>query len=265
MNSILDGAIVRAIEALNTHFPSVLSGPGLGSSGGSIKSSPTNGHTNGVGPGPGSSTSNGASAQMAPTNGHGHGHSNGTGTAADHTRPSFDLSSTPSHVLLNLHIQQFIESFRGLAPASTASPSSSSSLSSSFHGSQSFGADSTGTLQHALTAASGLHAEAGRLADPADRAVYVREITEAGALFAYSDPEASPVGGFLKQERRIRLAQQVNRAILSTSPCSMLCGLRECDADAVHCRINGTLVDELARRDCKTDSGIIQSDRTGRQ
>lgn len=75
---------------------------------------------------------------------------------------------------------------------------------------------SGGTLTHALTAASGLHAEAAKL-DPAARSVYVREITEAGALFAYTDPEQSPVGGFLKQERRIALADQVNRAILRTS------------------------------------------------
>jgi len=75
---------------------------------------------------------------------------------------------------------------------------------------------STGGLQHALTAASGLHAEAALL-EPSIRAVYVREITEAGALFAYTDPDNSPVGGFLQQERRIALAEQVNRAILSTS------------------------------------------------
>jgi hypothetical protein len=75
---------------------------------------------------------------------------------------------------------------------------------------------STGGLQHALTAASGLHAEAALL-EPSIRAVYVREITEAGALFAYTDPDNSPVGGFLQQERRIALAEQVNRAILSKS------------------------------------------------
>lgn len=139
----------------------------------------------------------------------------------DSSKPSFELSSHPAHVLLNLHIQQFIESFRLLGPSNPSSPSSSiSSLTSStqLHASQSIGSlgngNGSGTLQHALTAASGLHAEASKL-DPTDRAVYVREITEAGALFAYSDPENSPVGGFLKQERRILLAKQVNRAILS--------------------------------------------------
>lgn len=78
------------------------------------------------------------------------------------------------------------------------------------------GGGGAGSLQQALAAAGGLHAEAGRL-EPADRAVYVREITEAGALLAYTDPESSPVGGFLKQERRIQLARQVNRAILRES------------------------------------------------
>lgn len=79
--------------------------------------------------------------------------------------------------------------------------------------SQSTGAEG---LQHALTAASGLHAEAALL-EPSVRAVYVREITEAGALFAYTDPDNSPVGGFLMQDRRIALAEQVNRAVLSES------------------------------------------------
>jgi hypothetical protein len=36
-------------------------------------------------------------------------------------------------------------------------------------------------------------------------------------LFAYTDPDNSPVGGFLMQDRRIALAEQVNRAVLSES------------------------------------------------
>jgi hypothetical protein len=72
------------------------------------------------------------------------------------------------------------------------------------------------TLTHALTAAQGLHAEAKKLG-PEDRAVYLQEIKDVGALFAYTDPETSILKGFLEQGRRIVLAEQVNRAILRES------------------------------------------------
>ena len=69
------------------------------------------------------------------------------------------------------------------------------------------------TLTNALTAAQELHAEAKKL--PADvRAVYLQEIKDVGALFAYTDPETSILKGFLEQRRRIALAEQVNAAIL---------------------------------------------------
>lgn len=75
---------------------------------------------------------------------------------------------------------------------------------------------SAGTLQHALTAAQGLHQEAKKL--PAhERAVYLQEIKDVGALFAYTDPETSILKGYLDQERRIALAEQINRAILRMS------------------------------------------------
>jgi len=146
--------------------------------------------------------------------------------------PTFPNSTHPSHILLNLHIQQFIESFRSL-PQTMSPGSSTSSLTSNQNNnlmsmsmsmsmsipnpSASRNGNGVGGLQQALTAASGLHAEAALL-DPSARAVYVREITDAGALFAYTDPEDSPVSGFLRQERRIVLAEQVNRAILRMSP-----------------------------------------------
>lgn len=79
------------------------------------------------------------------------------------------------------------------------------------------GSSSSGvTLTNALTAAQGLHQEAKKLA-PEDRAVYLQEIKDVGALLAYTDPETSILKGFLEQGRRIALADQVNRAILSMS------------------------------------------------
>lgn len=140
-------------------------------------------------------------------------------TSSDHALPVLPHSTQPQHVRLNLSIQQFIESFRQLTPSSPSSPSSSiSSLTSSNHlngsGILGTGPPSTSmTLTHALSAAQGLHAEAKKL--PAeDRAVYLQEIKDVGALFAYSEPETSILKGFLEQGRRIALAEQVNRAIL---------------------------------------------------
>jgi hypothetical protein len=214
INHILNGAIGRAIDELQSHYPAVLD-----SSNDNGESARTNlpSRSNG--------TANGA------TNGNGNGASNGNGHSENSTtpapariydppapqpnsKPSFPLSTSPSQITLNLHIQQFIESFRSLPQPVSPSSSISTSMSMSMSMSMS---QSTGGLQHALTAASGLHAEAALL-EPSIRAVYVREITEAGALFAYTDPDNSPVGGFLQQERRIALAEQINRAILSKSP-----------------------------------------------
>jgi hypothetical protein len=69
------------------------------------------------------------------------------------------------------------------------------------------------TLTNALTAAQGLHQEAKKLGAE-DRAVYLLEIKDVVALFAYTDPESSILRGFLDQNRRIALAEQINRAIL---------------------------------------------------
>ena len=216
LNYILNGAIIRAVEALHTHFPSVLD------------DSTPQPHSNGATP-TYAPPINGNHTLLHPSHAH-QSTSNrplfSSGPGSDHTLPVFPHSSHPSHVKLNLEIQQFIESFRQLAPSSPSSPSSSiSSLTSSMHMSMSNPTNPTAsngthgttvTLTHALTAAQGLHAEAKKL--PADaRAVYLQEIKDVGALFAYTNPETSILKGFLEQGRRIALAEQVNRAILSTS------------------------------------------------
>lgn len=206
--------------------------------------------------------SNGAGpAGAIGTNGHsngsgrtslGNGSSNGNGGASyDYALPVMHLSLRPAHVKLNLSIQAFIESFRQLAPSSSPSTPSSSvgdlsgsmsmSMSTSIHVPSGAGKGPQGgsglsssavTLTNALTAAQGLHAEAKKL-DPEDRAVYLQEIKDVGALLAYTDPETSILKGFLEQTRRIALADQVNRAILCelsfllfalSSNCHHLCG-----------------------------------------
>ncbi|KAK8864456.1 hypothetical protein IAR55_001705 [Kwoniella newhampshirensis] len=212
LNHILNGAIIRAVEGLNTYFSSVLADPpaNLTSAGSSSVIQHSNGHPSHL------SSTYLSSTSSRPTNGGGHP----SGSISDHSLPVFLHSYHPSHVRLNLQIQQFIESFRQLTPSSPSSPSSSiSSLTNSQTLNNGAGTgtismtSSSVTLTHALTAAQGLHSEAKKL--PADvRAIYLQEIKDVGALFAYTDPETSILKGFLEQSRRIALADQINSAIL---------------------------------------------------
>ncbi|RXK36904.1 hypothetical protein M231_05806 [Tremella mesenterica] len=190
MNYILNGAIQRAIDTLQLYFPSVLTTPKRSSD----KS-------------PWSLPPQSLSSNPEPSS-----------DFDSHAYPVFPNSTHPQHIALNLQIQNFIENFRAIVPPSSPSSSASSnSLTSSMHMSTSFTqmSNSTATLQHTLAAAQGLHLEAKKLR-PEERAAYLSEIKDAGALFAYSDPENSPLKGFLEQSRRIRLAEQVNRAILKS-------------------------------------------------
>ncbi|ORX36588.1 CTLH/CRA C-terminal to lish motif domain-domain-containing protein [Kockovaella imperatae] len=266
INYILNGAIIRAVEALNTYFPAVLDT--------SAPASPTTslrpmGNPWAVSPSPSASTSSLSALPAKPaysttttlglnvpppsgmggTSTPGSGSiSNGSSTpgSSDLTIPVFPTSTTPSHVALNLQIQQFIESFRQLAPSSPSSSTSSiTSLTSSMYlpvpgtngttttsNGNALGASGSGlspkiTLINALTAAQGLHTEAKKL-PPEVRAVYLQEIKDVGALFAYTDPETSILKGFLDQNRRIALADQVNRAILKSQGLSTTSYLEDC-------------------------------------
>ena len=203
INHILNGAVLRAIEALETHFPSVLH-----------ESVP---HQNGLATAPTNGLFTTSSPPQSPSQNYfpppypNWPATLVTASPSDHACPKHPYSTAPWIVRLNLEIQQFIESFRQLAPSSPSSPSSSiSSLTSSMHG-------SSMTLTHALTALQGLHVEAKKL-PPNVRAIYLQEIKDVGALFAYTDPETSILKGFLAQERRIWIAEQVNRAMLRVSP-----------------------------------------------
>lgn len=209
---------MRAVEALNNHFPAVLADtelPSLSSYSGSIPISNgrSNGHSttyNGLSISPTSSSLPSTYPRRTSSN----GHNTTPPLGPSHSLPTFVHSPQPAHIRLNLQIQAFIESFRQLAPSSSAptSPESSiGSLSSSAH--LHLPSGSGVSLTNALTAAQGLHQEAKKL-PPEERAVYLQEIKDVGALFAYSDPESSILRGFLDQERRIALAEQVNRAIL---------------------------------------------------
>ncbi|WRT66429.1 uncharacterized protein IL334_003385 [Kwoniella shivajii] len=225
LNHILNGSISKSVELLNTNFPSVLS-----------ESIPTNLT---------SSNGNGHSSSSSNFNSHSNPYSSYSSGymkyKANHSIPVLNKSTEPSHIRLNLQIQQFIESFRQLSPSIPSSPASSigdltnsqtyqgisaSSSSSSPAGlltasntntnsNSHSNSTSTQTLTHALSAAQGLHSEAKKLSAEI-RAIYLQEIKDVGALFAYTDPENSILKGFLDQSRRIRLADQVNAAILKS-------------------------------------------------
>lgn len=208
---------MRAVDALQTHFPAVLA-PAVRNGGGSSpggSSAAAVVASNGAGNGA-STASNGASSSSAyvltpravPL---ARGMA-GSPAPTNHETPVFVHSADPDHVRLNLQIQQFIESFRQLAPSAPSSPANSIE---SLNGSSNL----TGSkeLTEALSALQALHTDATRLT-PDHRAYYLQEIKDVGALFAYTDPENSILRGFLDQARRIALAQQVNAAILSAWP-----------------------------------------------
>nr|ODN88216.1 hypothetical protein L203_02824 [Cryptococcus depauperatus CBS 7841] len=196
LDFVLSGAINKAIEVLKTHFPAVLADQ-------ETNGSVTTSANNSIASGTITPKSRLPAASVLPPD----------SASLTHNVPVLCTSLVPAHIRLNLQIQQFIESFRQLNPSSNnSSPSSSiSSLSTS----QTLGGSSGTTLTHALTAAHGLHSEAKKLS-PDERAIYLQEIKDVGALFAYENIEASPLKGFLDQGRRIRLAEQVNMAILNS-------------------------------------------------
>ncbi|WOO85026.1 uncharacterized protein LOC62_06G008531 [Vanrija pseudolonga] len=224
LDFILSGAVVRAVAALNAHFPAVLN---------PTTAAVLNALRNGAEP---SSHSNGASSNGAESNGAGNGTTNGASnlspylpqpsssrsrtapstpgatapppSATNHTVPLFTRSSDPGHVKLNLSIQRYIEEMRSV-PTQSATSSPSSSI-DSLTGSTALSGD---PFRDLMTMHQELHTEAMKLR-PEHRAAYLQEIKDVTALLGYNNPETSILRGFLEQERRIALAQQVNAAIL---------------------------------------------------
>jgi hypothetical protein len=223
LDYILSGAILRAMEDLDTHFPQVLDGHSSSST--ETTSSQTRAPSRAS-----AHTSTPSPVPLPPIG------KSAAKSSDHHSTPVFVTSTAPEHIHLNLQIQSFIESFRQLAPSPSSSTSSSmSSLSSQTTTGTDIrptnDADMTASgpsgaasgLLDALAAAQGLHTGAKKL-KPEERAVYLQEIKDVGALFAYSEPETSILKDYLKQDRRVALAEQVNRAIIrelsSSSPSS---------------------------------------------
>jgi hypothetical protein len=218
LDYILSGSITRAVDALHAHFPAVLTPapPGSSTNGaGASRSLSSNGADSNGASGSSSSKHSLSTSQVTPVVRPRAGASGTDGTGAttpllDHTVPAFSRSANPDHVRLNLQIQGFIELYRHLSPSAPPSPSSSM-------GSLAGGLNGHAELTSTLSALHNLHTEANRLR-PEDRAVYLQEIKDVGGLLAYIEPETSVVSGFLDQQRRIALAQQINAAILSMCP-----------------------------------------------
>lgn len=135
-------------------------------------------------------------------------------TSADHLEYR-TTTVNPVHLSLNLRILAFIEACRTLPlsyPAQSCDsmavqppPASSSTCDS---------ADEERHQTELLIRVHKLHARVNSLRKPTDRSIYQEELTNVGGLLLYKVPENSPVVKYLSQERRERVAEQVDCAIL---------------------------------------------------
>ncbi|KAH7929697.1 hypothetical protein BV22DRAFT_1002090 [Leucogyrophana mollusca] len=123
----------------------------------------------------------------------------------------------PVHLSLNLRILGFIEACRTVPleynplGSTSAKPVSYPPTRSSYPGD--LEADETRLLD-LLSRARKLEDAVRRLSKPSDKASYTKELANVSGLLAYKVPEASPMSKYLHQERRDRVADQINIAIL---------------------------------------------------
>lgn len=159
------------------------------------------------------------------------------------TVPDFPYAHTydrPTLLALNLDIQEFVESLRILQQQVPSSPSEAVSLSNSMIDESTRPADAqppdVGMTSRPVTpdplAAAATRkaardaailaclAHASRLDNatrrlrPQEAARYAHQVQDVCGLLAYTDMEASPLAGYLEQERRQRLADMVDGCIL---------------------------------------------------
>lgn len=229
---ILAGRVDRAISLLNIHFPSVLD---------------TSGERTGVNTPPYL-----PSSSIAPPTSHpSQDAPPSSDRDVDQDRVQFVATTLdPVHLSLNLRILAFIEACRtvplvytppsssaivGTANADTSLPTS---LFTAAQHRYSDGVDAENNVAdndgdtdvdvnsadtdverdmrqtELLIRAQKLYAQVKALRRPADRAEYQKELTNVSGLLTYTHPEASPVARYLEQERRERVADQINSAIL---------------------------------------------------
>ncbi|KIM62179.1 hypothetical protein SCLCIDRAFT_1215531 [Scleroderma citrinum Foug A] len=123
----------------------------------------------------------------------------------------------PVHLTLNLRVLAFIETCRTVPLIYPPLDSDSIGLDSPPHSKCPPEGDPLEEDRHQtelLIRAQKLYAHVNSLRNSADRALYLKELTNVGGLLAYTVPEKSPVARYLSQERRERVAEQINYAIL---------------------------------------------------
>ncbi|GJE87146.1 hypothetical protein PsYK624_032290 [Phanerochaete sordida] len=128
--------------------------------------------------------------------------------------PSTSVDSL--HLLLNLRILDFIESSRTV-PLPYHHPGAKVPLSplpvvapTERRPEEEFSEQQLVQLHKAQR----LYSEASSLPKPADRALYLKELSQVTALLAYTVPETSVMAPYLAQERREAVADQIEGAIL---------------------------------------------------
>ncbi|KIK92407.1 hypothetical protein PAXRUDRAFT_147397 [Paxillus rubicundulus Ve08.2h10] len=126
----------------------------------------------------------------------------------------------PIHLSLNLRILAFIEACRTVPLVYDAShrragsPMSMDLDSTTAPPSKCHPRDEDKYQMELLIRAQKLYATVNALRNQEERALYIKELSNVGGLLAYKIPEDSPVAKYLHQERRDRVAEQINSAIL---------------------------------------------------
>jgi len=178
---ILSGQVDDAIVLLQTHFPSVLQESDAGSA-----------------------STESRTAESRPL-------SNNNSEYVSST------STEPAHLLLNLRILAFSEACRTVPLEYPPSKYSALTSSISTPAQSPIDIDENPDHQMALlTRAQKLYALSNTLQNHLDRATYLKELENVGGLLAYKVPEKSSMAKYLTLERREAVADQINRAILST-------------------------------------------------
>lgn len=125
----------------------------------------------------------------------------------------------PIHLSLNLRILAFIESCRTVPLVYT--PPMRSSTSSDVDVTMDpvspvwrYPKDEDTHQSELLLCVQKLWMTANALKKSDDRAIYLKELSNVAGLLAYDVPETSTIAKYLHQERRDRIAEQINSAIL---------------------------------------------------
>lgn len=221
-NQILSGRIQPAIDLLNAHFPSVLAPsphpPPI--------PPPTPNRTKRPFPPPPSACS--PHALFLPSTQPPASDPTSLSDTSKFIGEAFEpeaVSLAPDMLLLNLHLQLFLELMRAAyAPSAPSTPSSSGILpplsdglsdgASAAGSSSSLVGGSVGALQAAVGQSQALSARVRGLPVGRVREVWNGICVNACGLMAYKDLGMCPVRGYLAQSRRETLAELVNAAIL---------------------------------------------------